>query len=133
MGKVEHLVCSTGPGGMIHIKFDNTGRVLFVDSYFTSVKIFKRLLEHRGIFAVGTCRHRKPAKNAGPDSFPLDELTKATAKLVKRGSSRTAVQSLGSAGSVYATYWQGTKVILVLVLVLFCFLDFVFLPSFFWI
>ena len=76
-------------------KWDHCNVTMFCDNAFTSIKLFKDLHDNRGISsAVGPIRASKPAKGAGPDSWPHQKFKPHHKAYFARGWDRISYQKL---------------------------------------
>ena len=88
---------------------------VFCDAYFTSIKLFRHLWNERGIGAVGPINACKPKKNAGADSWPIQQFKPADAKYLPRGWDRTAFAKLErNNGCMQAITWLDNKFVKIL-------------------
>ena len=92
----------------------DSGRILYVDNYYTSVALGVVMMAMYGLYLCGTY---SPRKNGTGDSFPFDKVTPAEASCVERGWNRRAVTTvIGKALSgtkkvvVQAIIWKDSKI-----------------------
>jgi hypothetical protein len=105
-GMIDQLVCET----LLDKSYDWNGAIVFMDSFFCTISIFKKLAL-RGIYAVGPCKHRRPSKDAGSSSWPFVEMAKSSLSFLARGFRREAKTSIpGSLMFLHASMWVDTKV-----------------------
>lgn len=106
MGMIDQLVCET----LLDGSYNNSGTVVFMDSFFCTIAIFKKLAL-RGIYAVGPCKHRRPNKDAGASSWPFVEMAKTALSYLDRGFRREAKTPIpGTSLFLHASMWVDTKV-----------------------
>ena len=107
LGKTDSVV-----NRLIPKSFDNKGKVIVTDNYYTRVFIMTHLAKNRKIGMLGTTKHpggkMGPTNVGGRTKFPfLDKLTPAQCKRVFNGYCRTAVQvENGSGVRIAATVWK---------------------------
>ena len=94
----------------------NTERILYTDSYYTSISLAVQLLCVYGIYLVGTYTPKK-GKPAASGSYPFKKMKGALTKLVKRGWVRRATQAFKQQPGpfrtsvvVQAIIWKDCKV-----------------------
>jgi len=92
----------------------DSGRILHVDNYYTSVALGVVMMAMYGLYLCGTY---SPRKNGTGESFPFDKVTPAEASCVERGWNRRAVTTvIGKALSgtkkvvVQAIIWKDSKI-----------------------
>ena len=78
--------------------WDHTNACIFFDSAFTTIKLVRDLHDKRGIYAVGPINTTKPAKGAGPNSWPFQKFNNNATKYLQRGWDRVAFSKLGRGG-----------------------------------
>ena len=101
---LEHVL----PGDLF-----NTGMILFVDNYYTSIHLAVTLLAFYGIYLVGTYSPRKGAASTEM-SFPFRKITSTDAACVSRGWMRRVVQTFTAGAKrveVQSIIWKDTKVV----------------------
>lgn len=94
--------------------WDFCNATVFCDAAFTSIKLFRDLHDKRGINAVGPINAGKPAKGAGPDSWPLQNFKSSDTKYVPRGWDRIAFTKLQRGGWLQALTWRDNKFVKIL-------------------
>jgi hypothetical protein len=95
--------------------WDSTGKILYMDNFFTSIPLF-RALRGREIFAVGPSCATRPAKleNCTEDSIPFQKYNKSDARLVGgKGWMRHALQEVPE-GASHASTWLDNRFLVIL-------------------
>lgn len=91
---IRDLICNK----LIGPAFDFTGRIAFMDAYFTTSTILAALLA-RGIYAVGPTKLKQPQKKSSRKwwSWPFQEYKKNHIRYINEGKGwcRVAVQKIG--------------------------------------
>ena len=89
--------------------WDHANATIFCDAAFTSIKLFKDLHNKRGINAVGPINASKPAKGAGPNSWPMQKFKKTDTNYLPRGWDRVAFTKLQRGGWMQSVTWRDNK------------------------
>jgi hypothetical protein len=101
---------------LIPSSWDNTGKVLYMDNYFTGLPLFCALRVDRAIFAVGPSKATHPAEleKCTKDSIPFQMYQTLDARLVGgKGFMRHAVQKL-EVGLLNVTTWLDNRFIMLI-------------------
>lgn len=96
---------------------DETGRRLFMDNYYTTMKVVTKLYEKYGWVCAGitVVQTKKKASAREKNDFPFTKITNSARDLVDRGWTRRATQTMKtSSGATYivqATIWKDKKIV----------------------
>ena len=76
---VQDLICNK----LIDSSFDNTGRIAFMDAFFSTAKVFSALLK-RGVYAVGPTRAKQPKKKSSRNwsTWPTQDYKRSHSRYV---------------------------------------------------
>ena len=95
---------------------NETGRRLFMDNYYTTMKVVTKLYEKHGWVCAGTVvQTKKKASKREKNDFPFTKISNGARDLVDRGWSRRATQTMktssGATYKVQATIWKDKKIV----------------------
>ena len=108
---VKNLVIMSGLSG-------NSGYKLFMDNYYTTLKVIRMLYEQFKWLACGTVAMKKKKKKDSSivaDDYPWRKMTKGAISFLRRGFFRIATRSFYTASNskyvVQATMWKDRKMV----------------------
>ena len=95
---------------------NETGRRLFMDNYYTTLKVVTKLYENHGWVCAGTVvQTKKKQEKREPSDYPFTKISKPATALVDRGWMRRATKTItparGSPYKVQATVWKDKKIV----------------------
>ena len=108
-GVVSRLLHGAGATG-------TSGRILYTDNFYTSLKVMNHIFTSFGMLLVGTYALTKK-KSRSADDFPFAKLSNGALKKVKRGWTRTARRKITKKNqttpmyTVQATVWKDKKLV----------------------
>ena len=94
-----------------------TGRIVFMDNWYTGMPLFKAIYEEFGMMAVGTVTGT-PKVSRTADDFPFHRMSDGAIARVPRGYFRQAYQNVRKNGrvlfTIQATTWKDKKQVFML-------------------